>query len=402
MRIETRAVRIVHLAVVTASMLALPHAAAAQSELHMRGLVDLVGTGNDVDAYLNRTMLQMSNFDALRARLFVEGGTTRTRAFVQALVTDAGNEQFQLYGAYVQHKLFEDREVYLEAGKIPVHLGTWAPRTYSNRNPLVGVPLAYYYRSTLGSMMMPIDLEDLLAERGNGQRGVSYRNPDGSPRGAFYGVAPMMYDACWDYGAYVLGSTHRFDAALGATFGAPSNPAGGADTNSSLALNAKVGWAPLPGVALHVSFARGAYLSDDVADYVPAGTSVDDYAQTLWGGSVAWGFGHTDIIAEAFTSHFETPLRDDGLRTFSYYAEGRYRFSPGWYAALRWDEMRFEEVESAAGPVTWDQNIRRTEAGIGYHLSRELLVKAVAQVNDTGDGFDLDRMLPAVQTSFVF
>jgi hypothetical protein len=376
--------------------------AGAQTDLRVRGLVDLVGAGHDADLVLNRTMLQTTNFDVLRARVFLEGGTERTRAYVQALFTDAGLEPFLLYGAYVQHKLWEEREFYLEAGKIPVHLGTWAPRTYSNRNPLIGVPLAYYYRSTLPFRMMPRDLDHLLAARGRGQSGVVYTNLDGSPRGAQWGLMPMLYDSCWDYGAFLIGASHDFDAAVGLTFGPPGAPAMGPETNGSVALNVRLGWAPVPALALHVSFARGAYLTRDVAAWVPAGTHVEDYAQTLWASSLRWDRRHVQVFAEAFFSHAETPLRDAGLRSLSYYLEGRYRFGAGWYAAARWDEMRFEEVESASGPVTWDQNVRRLEAGFGYHVNRELLLKAVAQVNDTGAGLDFDRMLPAVQTSFAF
>lgn len=375
---------------------------AAQTNLRVRGLVDLVGAGHDADMFLNRTMLQTTNFDVLRARVFLEGGTDRTRAFVQALFTDAGLEPFLLYGAYVQHQVWADREVYIEAGKIPVHLGTWAPRTYSNRNPLIGVPLAYYYRSTLPFRMMPRDLDHLVSARGRGQTGVVYTNLDGSLRGGQWGLMPMLYDSCWDYGAFVIASKHQLDAALGLTFGPPGAPAMGPETNGSVALNARLGWAPVPALAMHVSFARGAYLTRDVAAWVPAGTHVEDYAQTLWGSSLRWDVRHAQLFAEAFFSHAETPLRQDGLRSLSYYLEGRYRFGAGWYAAARWDEMRFEEVDSASGPVTWDQNVRRVEAGFGYHVSRELLLKAVAQVNDTGAGFDFDRMLPAVQTSFAF
>jgi len=71
-------------------------------------------------------------------------------------------------------------------------------------------------------------------------------------------------------------------------------------------------------------------------------------------------------------------------------------------AAARYDLVRFEEVESASGPVSWDENIDRLEAGIGYHVTRELLVKAVAQCNALDAGWDADRILPAMQVSFAF
>jgi len=374
----------------------------AQSTVQVDGLVDVVGRGQDADLYLNRTFIQTTNFDALRARLFVEGGNERTRAFVQLLLSDVGYSTFNWYGGYLQHRIIEGKELYFEVGKIPVHTGTWGPRTYSNRNPLVGIPLAYYYKSTLHATMMPRDLDDLLSRRGTGQQGVFYTNLDGSPRGEKYASLPMMYDNCWDYGAFVLGSSHRFDYALGATLGAPGAPVNGPDTNSGVSVHAKVGMAPVTGLALHLSFAHGAYLSRDVEPYIPAGARIEDYAQTLWGASAAWGWRHLSLRGEAFANRFDTPLRADGLGHTSYYLEGSYVFLPGWYAAMRYDAMRFERVEGSSGPVTWDENLQRVEAGVGYHATRELLVKAVAQMNAFAAGWDIDRILPALQISFAF
>ena len=72
-------------------------------------------------------------------------------------------------------------------------------------------------------------------------------------------------------------------------------------------------------------------------------------------------------------------------------------FAVGWYAAVRYDTMRFEEVESSGGVVPWDTDLQRIEGGIGYHLSRELLVKAVLQATDAGDGFGSDTLSPMLQ-----
>ncbi len=376
--------------------------ATAQTDLQVRGLLDVVGHGNDSALYLNRTNVQDSNFDNLRARVFVEGGTERTRAFLQVLFSDVGYDHIRFHGGYVLHRVFEAREVYLEAGKIPVHLGTWAPQTYSNKNPLVGIPLAYYYKSTLPYRQMPTDLEQLLSKRGRGQQGVVYTNPDGSMRGAPYSTAPMMYDNCWDYGAFVLGASHAFDWSLGTTLGAPGSPVGGPETNSSVSVHGRVGYAPTAGLALHLSAARGAYLWDDVAPYLPANSRVDDYAQTLWGLSLHWAWRHLDLGSEVFFNHFETPLRADGLGSHSYYMSAQYRFLPGLYGALRYDAIRFEVVDSAAGRVTWDENLQRVEAGVGYRRTRELLVKLVGQLNENGSGWDLDNLLPAAQVSFAF
>ncbi len=129
---------------------------------------------------------------------------------------------------------------------------------------------------------------------------------------------------------------------------------------------------------------------------------MEDYAQSILGFSLQWGWRHLDVMSEVFFNHYETPVRSDGLGSRSYYVETQYRFWPGLYVAGRYDALRFEVVESAAGPVTWDENIQRFEGGIGYRPTRDLLVKAVAQLNDTGSGWEAKNVLPAVQVSFAF
>jgi len=281
-----------------------------------------------------------------------------------------------------------------------VHEGTWAPRTYSDKNPLLGVPFAYYYKSTLPYRMVPLDLDQLLSQRGNGQSGVYYTNSDGSPRGTPWSPLPILYENCWDYGAYLMGAGARFDWAFGLTMGSTGAPVTGPDTNGDIGVHAKLGYAPLPGLGLHVSAARGAYMWDEVNQWLPTGKRARDYAQTVFGASAEYGWRRLTVHSEIFHNDFETPVYADGLDALSWYAESSYKFLPGWYVAGRYDAMLFSEVPSVSGPVTWDQNIERVEAGLGYHATRELLVKAVGQVYRRDAGWEWKSLLPGVQVSF--
>jgi hypothetical protein len=90
----------------------------------------------------------------------------------------------------------------------------------------------------------------------------------------------------------------------------------------------------------------------------------------------------------------------DGLDCWTWYLESIYKFLPGWYVAGRYDVMRYSDVQSSAGTVTWDQDTQRTEAGVGYHVTPALIVKGVAQVWERGDGWEWKSVLPGVQVSF--
>ena len=376
----------------------------AQTQIQVRGLIDIVAQGDDDLRYLNTTNVNDSNFDPLRARLFVEGGNDRTSVFLQMLFSSESFNDFRLFGAYLLHKPLESQDLYLEAGLIPIHDGIWAPMTYSDKNPLIQIPLAYYWKSNLPNRMMPNSLDDLLAQKGQGQTGVYYVDPGtGDPRGRAWSSTPMLYDNCWNYGAYTLGTVSRFEYALGVTVGAPGAPVASSDSNEDLALHAKVGVAVTPALKLYLSAAQGAYLARDVAPFLPAGSSVNQYDQTLYIGSADWQWWRLHLMGEVFFNHYETPLRADGLHNTSAYGQVVFKFRPGWYFAARYDELRHEEVVGSNGFETWDENVYRSEIGVGYHVSRALLTKFVVQQTTVGDAaWRLNTVIPALQVNFTF
>jgi len=381
--------------------LAYPGYCNAQPTVKVRGLIDIVAQGENDLLYLNYTNLQDSNFDPLRARIFIEGGTNRTQFFIQTLFSQESFSTFRLFGAYLLHKVVESQEIYFEVGLIPVHDGIWAPHTYSNKNPLIGVPLAYYWKSNLHPRQMPVDLDQLLEQRGQGQFGVEYYDSTGV-RGSFFHSMPILYDNCWNYGLYSLGTVKNMEYAVGVTVGAPGAPIQSTDTNDNLALHAKIGYAVTPGFKLYVSGAQGAYLSRDVVPYLPAGASINDFMQTLFVVSMDWQWRYISTMGEVFFNHFETPIRSEGLRNQSFYLQTAYKFLPGWYVAGRYDEIRHEEVDSNGSTLTWDYDVKRVEAGLGYHFSREMLGKLVVQGTNQGIGFRDDTIITAIQLSYAF
>ena len=120
----------------------------------------------------------------------------------------------------------------------------------------------------------------------------------------------------------------------------------------------------------------------------------------LVGVSADWRWWQLWFMGEYFWNEFETPIYAGGLKNQSYYVQAVYTMVPGWDLAVRYDAMRFDEVENSAGEsLTWDQNVDRVEAGLGYHLSRELFLKGVGQFTRAGEDWEL---IPAIQASFAF
>ena len=373
--------------------------ALAQGSLQMRGLVDIVATDVHDYRYLNTVNTNDSNFDALRSRLFVEGQRGQTSVFLQFLVSPESYDQFRFFGGYLMHRVLEERNVFLEAGLTPMHDGIWASHTYSNKNPLVGIPVAQYWKTSMHATMLPADLDQLLSMRGRGQTGFVYADSNGV-RGKPYASAPIVYDNCWNYGAFTLGTLGQVEFALGVTLGAPAASVQGSDTNENLTWHAKVGYAFMPGLKLWLSGARGAYMDRVVAPYLPAGKTVNDYYQNLLIVSGDWQWWRLAVLGEMYFNHFDTPVRETGLSNESFYLQAVYSPLAGWDLAVRYDRMTFEQVPNSTGDVmSWDENLQRWEGGVGYHVTRDLLVKGVVQATQDDEEWEV---IPALQASFSF
>jgi hypothetical protein len=97
------------------------------------------------------------------------------------------------------------------------------------------------------------------------------------------------------------------------------------------------------------------------------------------------------------------PALDNPLRAVSTSAEGRYKLAPGFYVAARFDRLGFSEITGTQATLPWDAPVTRVEAGVGYSLQRNLLLKASVQENRR-DGGRLKRRatLGAAQIVFWF
>jgi hypothetical protein len=356
------------------------------ADVNLRLLADLVLSGDEDLHDLNRMRTGDSYADFMHARVFLDAGSDRTAFFLQLVMSDVAEQPVRIFGAYLQHQILESREIYVQAGKIPTPQGTWGPRTYADRNPLVGVPFAYFWQSGLPVISVPPTLDDLVA------------SSDGATT---YG-ALMLYDNCWHEGVSLLGAHGPLSWTLAASRGAPGNPVAGESKNDDIAVHARVGFSPIPEIQAAFSWGQGAYLNRDAAADLAPGQSVNDYDQNIIVGSLKLARGYFEFNGEYFWNHYETPLRADGLHSWSIYGDLEWNFAAGWHAAVRYDTMRFEVVDTIDGPQSWDTDLQRLEGGIAYHVNRDFLLKAVLQANDVGEGFSGDTLLPMLQAVVAF
>ena len=383
-----------------AALLTLMAAASAGStELEFRGLLDVVAAPRGEAFDGNVLMRDDSPFDAYGLRVFGEAQVdSRLEVHLQAVLRDATSPYVD--GAYAIFTPSPARDLHLLAGKVPWPIGTWAPRTYSNKNPLIGAPLMYQYHSTLLWYEVVPSADALLATSGSGQYGVNYF---GYPEGR--GMT-LVDDSYWDVGVTLAGSSRPLEYALAVTAGTPGWGSTSQEENSGKSLLARVGLAPLPGLRFGISGAYGPYLIEPLNPLLPAGRTVEDYHQMLSMADLELIAGHVELRAEGAHNRWETPTVGN-LKVRSGYVEAKYALDFGAFVAGRWDVMRFGKIADSGGALRpWDSDLSRIETGVGYRFSRAAQAKLVYQRTSYDVSPDPsvspDRSLVAAQLSVAF
>ena len=341
-------------------------------EIRLRGLLDLAIAPNNDAVALNQLNAGGTPFDPYRARLFVEGKPSdHFDVFGQLHLSEQSG--VLIYGAYATWTPWLDKDLHVQAGKIPNPIGTYPPRTYSDKNPLMGMPLMYQYHTSFrGDILVP-DIDALLSEAGNGQYGVDYVPGEGGWRGM-----PVIYDFCWDVGIVALGSLRPIEFSVGATNGTPSASNPGRDNNQDKSIMGRIGLTPIPSLRLGVSASTGSYVSDDLEFGLPPGTSAERYDQNLFMVDAEWLYDRFELRGEGAWNTWESPTVGD-LELQTFYVEGKVAFGAGAWVAARYDQMTFDEVTGTAGTRPWDDDVSRFEGGVGYRFNRHVQAKAVYQ-----------------------
>ncbi len=374
-------------ALIAIGLLAATRARAVDFKVH--GTLDLVADEYSEAYDFNLLTRGDSPFDAFGLRLFADSQLNpRLQLFTQFVARDAIAPYVD--GAYVSFTPSPGRDLHLLAGKVPWAIGTYAPRTYSNKNPLIGTPLMYQYHTTLVWYEIAPSADKLLATAGSGQYGINY-----------FGYAeglgmPLVDDSYWDTGATLVGSARPIEYALGMGLGTPGWGNTTQDENAGKTVLGRLGLAPMPWVRVGVSGAYGPYIVQSKNPKLPADHTVADYHQKLGMADAELQIGHLEARAEAARNIWETP-RLGLLGVSSGYAELKYTLSCGWFVAGRGDAIRFGKISDSAGTVrTWDSNVTRIEGGIGYRFDRQTIAKVVYQQTIIERFGREDRRLPLV------
>jgi hypothetical protein len=253
----------------------------------------------------------------------------------------------------------------LQMGKFDMPFGNLADRRFATKNFLYGLPLMYEYRTTLPDQV--ITRAEVLNSRG---KGAGLRLID-------LGI--------YDIGAMVYGDAGRVHYAAAVANGTISSTyVRHLNSDSDFNKILRFTYTPVMGLTLGASAAMSAYLSDEGKPLPRAEESLH-YQQIIGEFDVEFSREKFLFNGEAVYSRWTVPFEneDTDIWAFGYYAEAKYTWFPRFYTAARASGLIFSRLELEGISPRWDNNMLEIEAGVGYHLDRNTLVKVVRRETRT-------------------
>jgi hypothetical protein len=303
------------------------------------------------------------------------------------------------YALYLRIRPWTTRNFDIQVGRVPPVFGAFTRRTYANDNPLIGYPLAYQYLTSLRPDAVPASADELLRRRGLGWLTRYSVGNQIADRGV-----PLVSAFRWDTGVQVHGGNDIVSATAGVTAGTVSNPLFH-DDNSGRQVAGRVEVRPIPGLIAGSSFARGPFVSETAARSAVGDGHDREFTQTAWGADVEYSRRHYLLRAETIVSRWRLPIvrapELPSLQAISTSVEGRYTVAPGFYVAARGDYLGFGTIAGSSSAAPWDAPVTRIEAGTGYSIQRNLLLKGSVQHNSRNGG-PLRRRETLVAAQVVF
>jgi predicted porin len=134
-----------------------------------------------------------------------------------------------------------------------------------------------------------------------------------------------------------------------------------------------------------VSASSGPYLRAGAERSLPAGRGMGDYRQIVVGHDIAFAWHHLQLWSEVYAARFEIPGVGDA-DTVAYYAEAKYKFTPQFFGAVRWNQQLFGTIPDRGVAARWGHDVWRFDLAPGYRLTPhvQLKVQYSLQQGDSG------------------
>ena len=285
---------------------------------------------------------------------------------------------------------WDDSRFTLQIGKFATVVGNWVARHLSWDNPFINAPLPYENVTAISDKSAPASARDFV-NRFEREK---------------YEFVPVIWGPSYASGISVSGRLGRFDYAAemknASLSSRPESWSVAAMGFEQPTFSARVGFRPTEPWNLGVSVSDGAYFRREAQPTLPAGRDTDDYREFVLGQDISYAVRHLQLWAEFYEARFEVPRAGDA-DTFAYYFEAKYKFAPQWFAALRWNQQFFSNIDNRAGRgLPWGPDLARIELAAGYRFTSHTQIKVQYSYQHETSGTEDDNHLIATQFTVRF
>lgn len=320
-------------------------------------------------------------------------------AFVQSRVDRGfdpgeGNARGRIDEYAVRFTPRADGRFNLQIGKFATAVGNWVARHHSWDNPFITAPLPYENLTGIFDSAAANSAATLL----HWSRADPVA-PAGGEYLAQYRV-PILWGPSYASGAAITGVIGRADYALEIKNASLSSRPASWDAArvqwQHPAFSGRLGFRPDEGWYLGFSASTGTYLSPAAQPTLTPGHTLGDYRETVWGQDLGYAWHHVQFWAEAYEASFEIP-RVGRADTFAYYLEAKYKFTPQFSGALRWNQQLYGDIpDGAGGRVPWGRDVWRLDLAPSYRFTPHTELKLQYSLQSGAIGpRDRSRMLAA-------
>jgi hypothetical protein len=274
---------------------------------------------------------------------------------------------------------WEDGRFTFQAGKFATVVGNWVPRHLSWDNPFITAPLVYENVTAIRDNYAPFSRADFVY-------GPSYAQK--------YAFNPVIWGPSYANGFSISGKLSWFDYAIEMKNASlSSRPESWLITENGFenpTFSSRVGFRPNEAWNFGVSASEGPYFRREAEPTLPPGHDIDDYREFVLGQDASFAWHHLQVWAEFYEARFEVPHVGDA-DTFAYYIEAKYKFTPQFFGAVRWNQQLFGNVNDGFGHnVQWSPDLGRIDIAVTYRFTPHAQVKLQYdyQHETTGEGQD--------------
>lgn len=257
---------------------------------------------------------------------------------------------------------WEDGRFNLQAGQFSTVIGNWVPRHLSWDNPFINAPLPYENVTAIEDKSAPHSLF-----------------PNVGPPHEKYEHNPLIWGPSYATGVSVAGRIGQFDYAVEIKNASlSSRPESWPITRMDFdhpTVSGRVAFRPNEMWTFGFSASDGPYFRPEAMPTLPLGRDIGDYRERVFGQDISFAWHHWQLWAEFFEARFEVPGFSDA-DTFAYYLEAKYKFTPQFFAAVRWNQQFFDDVTNfLGGTAPWGRDLWRADIAAGYRFTAHTQLK---------------------------